>query len=506
MANKRKSEPVFKEYNTTQLMLLPPSLDEFIDANHPVRLVNRVIDKINVAPVLKKYKGGGTSSYNPRMLLKVLVYAYLCNIFSSRKIECCLKENVHFMWISGMNRPDHNTINRFRSERLANVLKEIFSQVVMLLVESGHVNLKEVYTDGTKIEANANRYSFVWGKAIKFNENRIAEQLKELWAYTQKIAAEEIDDDPGPDFDEIDPEKVRQTIDKINLALKDKPVDKKIKQKMSYAKKNWPKNLKRYRDQKEILGKRNSFSKTDHDATFMRMKEDHMRNGQLKPGYNLQISTNNQFIVNYSHHPNPTDTTTLVPHLKEFERLYDRLPDTAVADAGYGSEENYVNLEALGIEAYIKYNTFDKETKSKKRERFIYDESNDCYHCPAGRVLTRAYTYHRKTATGFLQEYVRYQSINCEGCPYRDECCKGTSNRTLDVNCRLASLKSKAHEKLTSEKGIYYRRKRSVEVEPVFANIKQNKGFRRFMLRGTAKTQIETGLLALAHNIAKMAA
>lgn len=293
MANKRKSEPVFKEYNTTQLMLLPPSLDEFIDANHPVRLVNRVIDKINVAPVLKKYKGGGTSSYNPRMLLKVLVYAYLCNIFSSRKIECCLKENVHFMWISGMNRPDHNTINRFRSERLANVLKEIFSQVVMLLVESGHVNLKEVYTDGTKIEANANRYSFVWGKAIKFNENRIAEQLKELWAYTQKIAAEEIDDDPGPDFDEIDPEKVRQTIDKINLALKDKPVDKKIKQKMSYAKKNWPKNLKRYRDQKEILGKRNSFSKTDHDATFMRMKEDHMRNGQLKPGYNLQISTNN---------------------------------------------------------------------------------------------------------------------------------------------------------------------------------------------------------------------
>lgn len=506
MVDKRKSEPVFKQYDNTQLMLLPPSLDELIDENHPVRTVDKVIDKISIDPVLEKYKGGGTSSYNPRMLLKVLVYAYLCNIFSSRKIESSLKENIHFMWISGMNRPDHNTINRFRSDRLSNVLKEVFSEVVMLLVESGQVCLKEVYIDGTKIEANANRYSFVWGKAIKSSEKRIADQLKELWAYTQRVAAEELDDDPDPDFDEIDPDKVKKTIEKIDSVLKNKPADKKVKQKLSYAKKNWPGNLERYRDQKEILGERNSFSKTDTDATFMRMKEDHMRNGQLKAGYNLQISTNNQFIVNYSHHSNPTDTLTLVPHLKEFERLYDTLPEVAVADAGYGSEENYVNLEALGIDAYIKYNTFDKEAKDKKRNVFVYDEPNDCYHCPAGRALMRAYAYSRRTQTGYVQEYVRYQSVSCEGCSLRDNCCKGAANRTLDINRRLALLKAKAYEKLNSEKGIYYRRRRCIEDEPVFANIKQNKGFRRFMLRGTIKTEIETGLLSLAHNIAKMAA
>ena len=506
MANKRKTAPVFKDYCTSQLMLLPPSLDEMIDANHPVRTVNRVIDEIKIDPIVDSYKGGGTSSYNPRMLLKVLVYAYLCNVFSSRKIESSLKENIHFMWLSGMSRPDHNTINRFRSERLANVLKEIFSQVVMLLVESGQVNLKEVYIDGTKIEANANRYSFVWGKTIKNSEERISRQMQELWDYTQKIAADELGDNSSEDFSEIDAEKVKETIAKIDSALQDKPIDKKVRRKLNYARKNWPKNLERYKAQKEIMGERNSMSKTDPDATFMRMKEDRMRNGQLKPGYNLQISTNNQFIVHYSHHPNPTDTTTLGCHLKEFKRLYETLPDVAVADAGYGSEENYVNLKKLKVEAYIKYNTFDKESKSKTALRFEYDRDNDCCICPCGQTMPRVDTRQRATKTGFLQESARYQSMDCGGCSLREECCKGASNRTLEINHRLASLRAEVAEKLNSETGIYHMRKRCVEVEPVFGNIKHNKGFRRFMLRGSAKTEVETGLIALAHNLAKMAA
>jgi len=497
---------VFKAYNQDQLMLLPPSLDDLIEPNHPVRIVSRVIDEISIAPIVDTYKGGGASSYDPRMLLKVLVYGYLCNIFSSRKIETSLKENIHFMWISGMSRPDHNTINRFRSERLTNVLKEIFSQVVMLLVDAGQISLKEAYIDGTKMEANANRYSFVWGRAIRTNEKRISEQLQQLWDYTQKIAAEELEDVDDENFDEIDPDKVRSTIERIDSALKSKPVDKKLRQKLNYAKKNWPKNLERYEEQKGVLGERNSFSKTDHDATFMRMKEDHMRNRQLKPGYNLQISTNNQFIVNYSHHPNPTDTNTLTSHLREFERLYDRMPEVAVADAGYGSEENYLALKSAGVEAYIKYNSFDRKAKGKNRQDFTYDEDRDCYCCPAERILRRAHIHHRKTATDFIQEYVRYESIDCRGCQMRKQCCRGQRNRTLDINRRLVLLKAEAHSRLTSEEGIYYRRKRPVEVESVFANIKHNKGFRRFNLRGMAKTEVETGLLAMAHNIAKMAA
>ena len=151
------SKVVFKSYAPNQMQLLPPSLEELIDKNHPVRIVNQIIEQIDIEPLLKKYHGGGSSSFHPRMMLKVLVYAYLSNVYSSRRIEAALKENIHFMWLSGMNQPDHNTLNRFRSERLKEVLKELFGKVVELLVASGHVSLKEVYTDGTKIEANANR-------------------------------------------------------------------------------------------------------------------------------------------------------------------------------------------------------------------------------------------------------------------------------------------------------------------------------------------------------------
>ena len=156
------SEPIFKPYNQQQVMLLPPSLEELIEEHHPVRVVNKVIDRINIEPIRKRYKGGGTSSYDPRMLLKVLVYSYIKNIYSSRKIEELTKENIHMMWLSGMSRPDHHTINRFRSERLKDVLQEIFSEVVMMLVEFGQISIKELYVDGTKLEANANRYTFVW--------------------------------------------------------------------------------------------------------------------------------------------------------------------------------------------------------------------------------------------------------------------------------------------------------------------------------------------------------
>jgi transposase len=173
-----KTKVVFKNYTPNQVMMLPPSLEELIDQNHPVRIVNQVVDRIDIDPLLKKFKGGGTSSYHPRMLLKVLIYGYLNNTYSSRRMESALKENIHFMWLAGMNKPDHNTINRFRSDRLKDVLKTVFGQVVELLVEAGHLDLKEIYTDGTKLEAQANRYTFVWGKAIKRSKSRMAEQLK----------------------------------------------------------------------------------------------------------------------------------------------------------------------------------------------------------------------------------------------------------------------------------------------------------------------------------------
>lgn len=503
---------VFKDYNPQQLMILPPNLEELIEKNHPVRVVNQVVDRINIDPLVSQYKPGGTSVYHPRMLLKVLIYGYLSNIYSSRKLEAALKENIHFMWLSAMNKPDHNTLARFRSERLKDVLKQIFGQVVELFVEEGLVSIKTLYTDGTKIEANANKYSFVWGGAIKTSKERIGKQLASLWRYTQKLAEEELQDESSTDFAQLDAEKVSRTIEKIDHGLKDKQVCAKVRQKLNYARKNWPDKLKEYQEKQKVLGKRNSYSKTDPDATFMRMKEDHMLNGQLKPAYNWQISTSDQYIVNYSLHHNPTDTLTLKPHLESFEKLYQTTPDHICADAGYGSEENYQYLEKKQITAYVKYNYFHKEqTKKWKQDPFRvdnlhYNEQQDRVYCPMGQPMHRIGDSSKRTASGFKQTYILYQAQNCRGCPLRGPCHKSRQNRIVQINHRLREYKQKARDNLLSEQGLKHRSQRPVDVETTFAAIKHNKGFRRFMLRGLEKVHIEVGLLAIAHNLAKRAA
>jgi Transposase and inactivated derivatives len=506
------ARPLFKAYSQHQQFLFPPSLDSMIDVNHPVRVVDEVIDRVDIDIIVKKYKGGGTTSYHPRMLLKVLVYGYLNNIYSSRRIEASIKENIYFMWLAGMQQPDHRTVNRFRSERLRNILKEVFAQIVMMLVDSGHVSLKEIYTDGSKIESVANRYSFVWGKAIKTSRDRIKQQLKELWAYTQKVAAEEKDDDTPPGFDKIDSKAVKETIDKIDAALKDiEKVDTKVTQKLNYAKKHWPAKLKQYAKQEKILAGRNSYSKTDPGGTFMRMKEDYMKNGQLKPAYNVQISTNNQFVVNYSLHHNPTDTKTLIPHLKQHKKLYGTSPQVQVADAGYGSEENYQFLDKHQIEAYVKPTDFDRRQHNNyhpnpfNSDQLEYDADKDIYLCPSGTPMKNI-GQRKKKEGGILKTYTMYKASGCRNCPLRDACHKQKGNRIIHVNHRGRQLKQKAYERLKTEQGIYYRKRRPADVEPVFGNIKSNKNFKRFLLKGVAKTEIEWGLLCIAHNLKKIAA
>ena len=509
----RNSNLVFKDYTPSQVMLLPPSLKELIEENHPVRVVNAVIDQINVEPLLKQYKPGGTSVYHPRMLLKVLVYGYLTNIYSSRKLEAALKENIHMMWLAAMNRPDHNTIARFRSERLKDALRQVFGQVVELLVEEGLVSIKNIYTDGTKIEANANKYTFVWGRAIQTSKERIAKQLDELWDYTQKLAEEELSSEEKPDFKEIDKEKVSQTIERIDKALEDKSVSKKVKQKLNYAKKNWPTKLEEYAEKEALMGEnRNSYSKTDPGATFMRMKEDHMLNGQLKPGYNLQISTSDQFIVNYSIHQNPTDTLTLKPHLQQYQNLYKTNPESICADAGYGSEENYDYLEKQSIDNYVKYSYFHQEQSKKWKENSFradnlhYNEEQDKLYCPMGQSMDRIADRKSESLAGYEQTYARYQAKNCNGCSLRGSCHKSKGNRIVEINHNLKRHKQKVRQNLLSEQGLAHRSKRPWDVEAVFAAIKHNRGFRRFMLKGSDKVEIEAGLLAIAHNLAKKAA
>ena len=355
-----------------------------------------------------------------------------------------------------------------------------------MLCEEGLLNIKDLYTDGTKIEANANRYTFVWGKSIKTSREKIKQQLNDLWQYAQRVAASEMDDtDPGS-FEKIDAQKVTATIEKINEALKDKDINKQVKQKLNYAQKHWPKALDKYEVQEKIVGQagRSSYSKTDTDATFMRMKEDHMLNGQLKPAYNVQLSTNTQYIASYSIHQNTTDTNTLISHLEDHKKQFGTLPDNSIADAGYGSEQNYQWLENNGITAYVKHNQFDRQQNHTIHkhtpfaiDKLHYNATEDYYVCPMGQRMHPINTATRNTTTGYQQTIKKYQAQNCEGCPLRSGCFKAKGNRMIEINENLNRLRKQADELLKTEEGIKKRKQRCFDVEPVFANIKNNHHF-----------------------------
>jgi transposase len=502
---------VFKELAGTQPTLFPQNILDKIAPNHPVRLVNEVVDNLDISTVISKYQGGGTSSFHPRMMIKVLFYSYLSNVYSCRKIERALHENIHFMWLSGCSTPDFRTINYFRGKRLQGEIHKLFSEVVRMLQELNYVSLDIQYIDGTKIEAAANKYTFVWRGSVEKNKVKLEKKIKSV---IQDIENQIKEDDKTISQNElpqaIDSKLIKEKLSQLNARLKES--DKKTQKKLAELQQEYLPRLEKYENQLETLENRNSYSKTDTDATFMRMKEDHMKNGQLKPAYNPQISTENQFITHYSIHQTPGDTTTLKHHLENFEQLHNKQSQTVVADAGYGSEENYEFLEQNNIEAFVKYNYFHMEQKRKiKKNIFLpqnlyYNKEQDYFVCPMGQHLTKKGVGTRISDNGYKSNVSYYQAVNCIRCPLRGQCYKAKGNRTLEVNFRLKELKQKAKTLLMSETGLYHRSRRPIEPEAVFGQLKSNNKFNRFTLRGLSKVNIEFGLMAIGHNLRKLIA
>lgn len=513
-----KNKPVFKPYNQDQLSLLPPSLEELIPAEHLVRIVNGAIEKIEISPLLESYEGGGTSSYHPKMMLKVLVYAYTQKIYSSRQIAKQLRENINFMWLSGNNHPDFRTINRFRGSRLKERVEQVFSQLIFFLIEEGYVSFEKYFLDGTKLEANANKYSWVWKKSTKRYkgnlEKKIKELLKEIDVEVEKENAEYGSEDLEElgTQSEVTEKKIEAAVKKIDETLELEPKNKTLKKARKQITEDYLPRLKKYIEQEEILGKRNSYSKTDKEATFMRMKEDHMMNGQLKAGYNIQMGTEDQFILGWSIHQRAGDTSVMIDHMEKVKKNLGRTPTTIVADAGYGSQENYTYLEREKKETYVKYNTFDLEQKRNfqkkifRRENFYYDKEKDQFICPTQKPMHYVETQNYKSENGYRTDRRIYQAEDCTNCPVKTECHKGKKNRRIQISFELEKQKEKIKENLLSAEGKFLLNRRSVDVEPVFGHIKQNRSFRRFMLRGIEKVNVEWGLLSFAHNMLKIGA
>jgi len=514
--SKTNKRPSFKPYRQHQINLLPIDLDELVPSSHMVRVINQAIEKMDLSPLMSRYEGGGAPAYNPVMMLKVVVYAYADKTYSSRRIAKATRENINYMWLTGNTQLDFMTINRFRSERLKGIIEDIFTEVVQLLIAEKYINYENYFLDGTKIEANANKYSYVWKKST----NQYIENLREkVEAHLKEIdiieAAEnaELGNEDLPETGngrKINSAAIEEFAKKIDERLSENPENKQLKAAKKAIEKDYLPRMEKYEKQLEILGERNSYSKTDTDATFMRMKED----DALKPGYNVQIGTENQFIVGFSIHQKPGDTTTLKEHMENRkEQMEGQVPENVIADAGYGSEENYEYLEGEKINGFVKYNTFHKETSSEWKndptrvQNFQYDEETDTYKCTAGRIFEFIRETQEKTDNGHTSTIREYECKDCTGCEHRAKCVrseKESGNRRIRVNPRLNELRAQAKELLTSETGQEMRKKRSTEVESVFGNIKGNYGVRRFLLRGLEKVIIEWGLYSIGHNMRKL--
>ena len=498
-------------------LAIPIDIGEMIPADDSVRLLNAALERMDYSKLYEAYSRQGRIEKSPESLFKVVVYGYMNGIFSSRKLEQACRRDVNFMYLLGRSSaPDHATIARFRSKRLTDVVEDLFIQLVYLLKEAGELSLCSVFIDGSKLEACANRYSFVWKKSTQKNEVKMQDKMK---TELPKLAAEfGLPFHAGEKIRAKDLKKLRKRL----YALKEADIEfvqgkgkrKSPLQKAIETVDEYLARQKKFDDYNHSFGDRNSFSKTDRDATFMRMKEDHMKNGQLKPAYNVTLGVDAEYIVGAIISQERSDTGTFIPMMKKLQYLGYTKP---VADAGFESEENYTWCEENGQLAFIKPSNYNQAKTKKyksdigKRENMPYDAVNDAYICHAGHKIQAAYKKNTKSQTGYPIVTTVYTCVHCNGCQYKAKCIKGTSkmlledrSKNLHVSKNFQRQRMEMEARINTDEGILLRINRSIQVEGAFGIIKQDMGFRRFLLRGQVKVQTELFLLAIAFNINKL--
>lgn len=506
-----KNKAVFKPYLQHQSLLLPPSLEELIPGDHLVRVVNYVIDQLDIDLLLNKYKGGGTSSFHPRMMLKVWVFGYIMKVHSCRKLAKALREHIPFMWLAGMQQPDFRTLNDFRTKRMKDVIGDVFKQVVLFCIEQNYIDLSVLFTDGTKYQANGNKHKAVWRKNSERYKENVLKKLDELLIQIDEENEDENKQLRGNDLLETgshvigSSQELKGKITELSKKINEEQLDKsKIKRLEKAARElsRASEKLEKYENQKEVLSGRNSYNKTDPDATMMRSKED-----QLLPCYNVQNSCQNQIIVHYSVGQNANDATEFKQH---FESIPEELrPAAILGDSVFGTEYNYQLLEKHQIENYLMFPSFHAQQKRNfteqifRRENFAYDVATDTYTCPNNQVLIleRDEVITRNNVT--THEKI-YRASGCHQCSFFEQCCKSEGNRTLKFRPQLETYKKQASINLNSDRGKLLRMMRGVEVETPFADIKFNQGHRRLVLRGLDKVKVEIALMNLAHNMKKI--
>lgn len=506
-------------------LVMPLDCEVSIEKNAPVRLLNAVMERMDYSKLYAAYSHLGRIEYSPKILLKIMVYGYMRKQISSRALEACCRENLHFIYLlEGQHAPDHNTINRFRKNILTQEAgQDILRQLILLLHESRLLSLEAAFIDGTKIEANANKYSFVWKKAsVKKTDKLLKKIHEELPAKLKEVSIHFY----VPDKISVRQlKKLRKRIHERSKAegiefVSGKGKRKTPMQRLSEQVDRWIAQLKQYTNDIHICGSRNSYSKTDHDATFMHMKEDHMKNGQLKPGYNVSVATCSGFIIGSYISSDRNDVHTLIPFMERLRKNYEGMNiGSVVVDSGYESEENYCWFEDHSeTELYVKPSNHETRKHKKyrtdisRRENMLYDEETNTYTCANGKLLRETREKKVHSASGLEITTSVYECSDCAGCPLKEKCIRSCGSKkpleerykVLYVSKRFIEQRELMEAKISSPKGCLLRLNRSIQAEGNFAYIKHDLDFRRFLLRGNVKVAAEWLLFSLALNILKL--
>ena len=501
---------------------LPFDIDCMIPINDSVRLLSQFVEEMDLTDLYSTYFRIRENQVSPMNMMKIVLYAYMNGLYSSRDMEIACRRDINFMFLlEGASAPDHSTFARFRSLHFAPCAERILGEMSNFLYEIGEISGESIFIDGTKIEAYANKYTFVWKKAVTKNMAKLLSKIADL--------VKECEDLYGIKLiykDKVQMKHVKRLRKKLYELKKIEGVKfvhgcgkrKTALQKSIEKLEEYLSKFKEYNQKVYTCGERNSYSKTDTDATFMRMKEDAMKNGQLKPAYNVQHGVDSEYITWLAVGPQPTDSTTLIPFLKSMEENLNFKYLKIVADAGYESEENYSFIEENNQIAFIKTANYEisKTRKYKndigKIENMHYDSENDFFICRNGKKLQSESVKLKKSKTGYISEKTIYISEDCSNCSYKSKCIKGNNCKTpleertkkFEISKKFNRQRKEDLERIITDEGCLLRMNRSIQAEGSFAQVKHDMNFRRFMCRGKKNVLAESILLAVAHNINKL--
>lgn len=516
---------MYQNYSTMETAL-PLQLEFSIPENHEARLISRFVDTIPTEFLLEDTSSTGRPAFHPAMMLKMCLFAYSRSVFSGRGIERLNEESIPMKWLTSDTSVTYKTINNFRSsEHATKLIKYSFLLFSSLLSDNGLIKDEALFIDGTKLQADANIYSFTWKKSIDRNETKLNQKVSDLYEELIQtevnlcLSQEQLEDSAGIEaiVEAIEKElaEVEQVIEEEKRVPPGGSAHKRRRRTLNkYRNKCMkdflPRKQKYEQDQATFQG-RNSFSKTDPDATFMCMKEDPMKNRELKPGYNLQVASNSQYVIGFDIFSNPTDTRTLLPFLSSLP-LSD-LFQYVVADAGYGSEENYQaiidNFEKIPLIPYGMYHAEQKKKYKKNpqnRVNWAYDEIEDTYEDSDGVRFSFSHYSTRNDKNGFQRQFKVYKADKEQADSRLNKLARTPKGkqRTTSVNYNWEYFKQKAKENLESESGKRIYAQRKIDVETVFGRLKGQFGMRRVHVRGKQAVHNDIGIMLMAMNLTKL--